>query len=134
MRIGQVAKRADVSVQTVRLYEKLGLLKPPRRSTSGYRDYGDDAVRSMRLVKQAQKVGFGLIEIRSLLDLLETDPKTSVEMRRIAESRLQAIDEKIRKLRTMRNAIRHGLRHCTCPEQFPACVVSRLFDKFDRQE
>ncbi len=128
MRIGQVAAQAEVNVQTVRLYERLGLLKKPGRRASGYREYTDDAVMSIQFIRQAKGLGFTLTEIKSLLDLREKGPHTIAEMRRVARTRLDAIDEKIRQLQSMRAAINHGLSTCDCPEQFPACVFVKLFD------
>ncbi|MEK6321973.1 MAG: heavy metal-responsive transcriptional regulator [Acidobacteriota bacterium] len=129
MRIGSVAAQAEVNVQTVRLYERLGLLKKPGRRASGYRDYSEDAVMSIRFVKQAKGLGFTLTEIKSLLDMRDDGAHTIAEMRALAEARLNAIDEKIRQLQSMREAIHHGLSRCDCAEQFPACVFIKLFDR-----
>ena len=128
MRIGQVAAQAEVNIQTVRLYERLGLLKKPGRRASGYREYTDDAVMSIRFIKQAKGLGFTLTEIKALLDMREEGAHTIAEMRAVAQARLNAIDEKIRQLQSMRAAIDHGLSNCDCPEQFPACVFVKLFD------
>lgn len=133
MRIGQVAEQSEVNVQTVRLYERLGLLTKPPRLSSGYRDYPKDAVISIRFIKQAKELGFTLGDIKSLLDIKKSKTETLDDMRAVAEARLQSIDDKIRKLQQMRKAIKFGLSHCTCPEQFPACVFSRLFNG-DRSE
>ncbi|MEK6407748.1 MAG: heavy metal-responsive transcriptional regulator [Acidobacteriota bacterium] len=133
MRIGEVAAQAEVNVQTVRLYERLGLLKKPGRRASGYREYTEDAVMSIRFVKQAKGLGFTLTEIKSLLDMRENGAHTIAEMRALAEARLSAIDEKIRQLQSMREAIHHGLSRCDCPEQFPACVFVKLFDETGSQ-
>lgn len=133
MRVGQVAALAEVNVQTVRLYERLGLLKKPGRRASGYREYTEDAVMSIRFVKQAQGLGFTLTEIKSLLDMRENGAHTIAEMRALAEARLSAIDKKIRQLQSMREAIHHGLSRCDCPEQFPACVFVKLFDRNDSE-
>lgn len=134
MRIGSVAAQAEVNVQTVRLYERLGLLKKPSRRPSGYREYTEDAVMSIRFVKQAQGLGFTLTEIKSLLDMRQHGAHSIAEMRAIADARLKAIDDKIRQLQSMREAIHHGLSSCNCPEQFPACVFVKLFDGSQRGE
>jgi DNA-binding transcriptional MerR regulator len=128
MRIGQVAEQAEVNVQTVRLYERLGLLENAGRRASGYREYADDAVMSIRFIKQAKGLGFTLSEIKSLLDMRKEGSHTIAEMRAVAQARLNAIDEKIRQLESMRGAIDRGLRNCNCPEQFPACVFVELFE------
>jgi DNA-binding transcriptional MerR regulator len=131
MRIGQVATHARVNVQTVRLYERLGLLAKPVRRASGYREYTDEAVMSIRFIRQAKNLGFTLNEIKSLLDMRNQGSHTIADMRAVATARLNAIDEKIRQLQKMRTAIARGLRNCKCPEQFPACVFVELFEKFD---
>ena len=128
MRIGSIASQAELNVQTVRLYERLGLLKKPCRRASGYREYTEDAVMSIRFVKQAKGLGFTLSEIKSLLDMREDGAHTIADMRAVARARLRAIDEKIQQLQSMREAIHHGLSSCNCPEQFPACVFVKLFD------
>jgi MerR family transcriptional regulator, mercuric resistance operon regulatory protein len=86
MRIGSVAAQADVNVQTVRLYERLGLLKKPGRLASGYREYTEDAVMSIRFVKQAKGLGFTLTEIKSLLDMREEGAHTIADMRSVARA------------------------------------------------
>jgi len=128
MRIGQVAAQAAVNVQTVRLYERIGLLKKPERRVSGYREYSDEAVMSIRFIKQAKGLGFTLSEIKSLLEMRQEGSHTIAEMRAVARARLEAIDEKIRQLKSMRTAIDRGLKNCTCPEQFPSCVFVELFE------
>jgi DNA-binding transcriptional MerR regulator len=133
MRIGQVAAQAEVNVQTVRLYERLGLLKKPGRRASGYRDYTDEVVMFIRFIRQAKSLGFTLNEIKSLIDMREKGSHTIADMRRVAQARLGAIDDKIRQLQAMREAIQRGLNHCRCPEQFPACVFVQLFEKDEAQ-
>lgn len=128
MRIGELAAQAEVNVQTIRLYERLGLLKKPGRRESGYRDYTDDVVTFVRFIRQAKSLGFTLSEIKSLIDMREKGSHTMADMRAIALARLRAIDERIQQLQAMREAIEHGLNHCGCPEQFPACVFVRLFE------
>ena len=134
MRIGSVATQAEVNVQTVRLYERLGLLKKPTRRPSGYREYTEDAVMAIRFVKQAKGLGFTLTEIKSLLDMRQNGTHTIADMRAVATARLDAINEKIRQLQSMREAIQHGLSQCNCAEQFPACVFVKLFDYSQRRD
>ncbi|HSO75278.1 MAG TPA: MerR family transcriptional regulator, partial [Blastocatellia bacterium] len=98
MRIGQLAAQAEVNVQTVRLYERLGLLKKPGRRKSGYREYSDDAVTFIRFIRQAKSLGFTLNEIKSLIDMREKGSHTLADMRALAQARLQAIEDKIRQL------------------------------------
>jgi DNA-binding transcriptional MerR regulator len=132
MRIGQVAAQAKVNVQTVRLYERLGLLEKPIRRASGYREYTNEAAMSIRFILQAKNLGFTLNEIKSLLDMRNQGTHTIADMRAVATARLNAIDEKIHQLQQMRTAIDRGLRNCKCPEQFPSCVFVELFEQFEK--
>lgn len=128
MRIGEVATGAGVSVQTVRLYERRGLLRPARRLASGYRDYSMDAVAFVRFIKQAQQHGFTLEEIKSLIGLRKQAPANATQVREMAQAKVAAIDEKINRLKAQRDAIEHGLNRCRCSEQFPLCIFTRLID------
>ena len=69
MQIGQLAQRADVAIDTVRYYERNGILPKPERQASGYRHYGDEDVSRLRFVRRAKALGFTLVEIRDLLAL-----------------------------------------------------------------
>lgn len=128
MRIGEVASRAGVSIQAVRLYERLGVLKKAKRLPSGYRDYPIEAVAFIGFIKRAQVQGFTLEEIKSLIHLREQSPPAARQMRDLARAKLAVLDEKIRRLQSQRDAIEHGLNECHCSEQFPMCMFSRLID------
>src|SRR5215216_3441883 len=109
MKISEVALRAGVSVQAIRFYERRGLLKPPKRLASGYRDYSADAIIFIGFIKQAQRHGFTLDEIKALIRLRTQSPVGVEKMRQLAKAKLDAIDEKIRQLQAQRDAIEHGL-------------------------
>lgn len=126
MRIGEVATRAGVSVQAVRLYERLGILKRVARLRSGYRDYSQDSVALIRFIKQAQQHGFTLMEIKSLIDLRDVQRGKAEQARRLAEAKLHSIDAQIKRLTEQRRAIAHGLDCCQCNDMFPLCLLTRL--------
>jgi DNA-binding transcriptional MerR regulator len=122
LRTGQVAKASGVNIQTVRFYEREGLLAPPKRSASGYRQYTDDAVRIVTFVKRAQELGFTLREAKQLLRLRSLGPKRAEAATFAAEKKLRAIDEKHRDLTAMRAALASLVDSCkrsggplTCP-------------------
>jgi DNA-binding transcriptional MerR regulator len=122
LRTGQVAKASGVNIQTVRFYEREGLLAPPKRSASGYRQYTDDAVRIVTFVKRAQELGFTLREAKQLLRLRSLGPKRAEAATSAAEKKLRAIDEKLRDLTAMRAALASLVDSCkrsggplTCP-------------------
>jgi len=122
LRTGQVAKASGVNIQTVRFYEREGLLAPPKRSASGYRQYTDDAVRIVTFVKRAQELGFTLREAKQLLRLRSLGPKRAEAARSAAAAKLHDIDEKLRDLNAMRAALTCLMDSCqrsggplTCP-------------------
>jgi len=125
MRIGEVASRAGVSVQAVRLYERRGILKRVTRLRSGYRDYAPDTVALVRFIKQAQQHGFTLNEIKSLIDLRGTRRDEAQPARRLAEAKIAALDAQIKRLSAQRDAIAHGLDCCQCSEMFPLCLLTQ---------
>ena len=99
--IGEVAERAAVNVQTIRYYERRGLLPDPPRSASGYRQYDQRNVARVRFIKRAQALGFSLSDISDLL-ALRVDPSSSCEeVLHHAEIKLRDIDERIEDLRRM---------------------------------
>ena len=105
MTIGEVADRSDVNVQTIRYYERRGLLTAPPRSPGGYRQYAPDNVARIRFIKRAQALGFSLNDIAELL-ALRVDPSSNCdEVLHHAEVKLGQIDEKIAALRGMRRSL-----------------------------
>jgi DNA-binding transcriptional MerR regulator len=119
---GQVAKAGGVNIQTVRFYEREGLLPPPRRSASGYRQYTEEAVRIVTFVKRAQELGFTLREAKQLVRLRALGPKRAEAAKSAAEAKLRDIDEKLRALTAMRAALASLVDSCrrsggsiTCP-------------------
>ena len=123
MRIGEVATQAQVNIQTVRLYERLGLLKAPRRTTSGYRDYPQAAVERLRFIKEAQELGFTLREIKQLIALREAKSFSTVQVAEIAQAKLREIENKIAWLTRMRDALAQGMAGCHCEGVAEACVL-----------
>jgi Cu(I)-responsive transcriptional regulator len=112
MWITETAREAGVNTQTLRYYERRGLLpKPPRRG-SGYRDYSDDAVRIVRFIKRAQELGFSLDEIEQLIRLRGVRRGERQRVRAIAERKVVEIDKKIAQLQSMRAALDHLIASC----------------------
>ncbi len=123
MRIGELAARADVNIDTIRYYERRGLLEPPERLVSGYRVYDADAVRRVSFIRRAQAVGFTLHEIEDLLALWNdsADSCQAVEERaRVARER---IDAKIRDLSRMRRALDQYVSACQHRPALDACPL-----------
>lgn len=110
--IGRLAHAADVNVQTVRYYERRGLVPAPPRTDSGYRQYPRDSVARVRFIKRAQRLGFSLREIAKLLDLRVHPRSNCTEMRMKAEGKRAEIDGKIEALRDLRTALDDVIAAC----------------------
>ena len=121
MRIGKVAAQAGVNVQTIRFYERKGLLKPPRRSVSSYRDYPVETVEVIQFIKRNQKYGFTLKEIRTLLKVLATPSPRVLDLRESCQERIRALDEQIRYLQAIRDDLSAKLDVCECRDGRTLC-------------
>ena len=112
MRIGTLASRAGVNVQTVRYYERRGLLDDPRNRSEGYREYAGDTLDRLRFIRRAQELGFTLNEIAELLEL-RTDPNTTANaVKARAEDKIRRVESKIRDLEEIRHALVHLAGRC----------------------
>ena len=121
MRIGQLAARSAVSVQTIRYYERRGLLKKPRRLSSGYRDYSPESAAIVTFIKRSQESGFTLKEIGTILRLLSTHSLNAVEARARVENKVLQIDERIQSLELIRKKLSEALKTCECRDGRSLC-------------
>ncbi len=120
--IGQVAFRSGVGIETVRFYEREGLLAKPERTVSGYRQFDEEVIIRLRFIQRAKELGFTLSEIKELLSL-RVDPDTSCEdVRARAEIKIADIEGKIKTLQRMKKALMQLTHECcekgggfTCP-------------------
>lgn len=103
--IGKLAREAEVTPDTVRYYEKEGLLAPARKSDAGYRLYDEDAARRLRFIRQAQQCGFSLTEIPELLTLKNSDAACCKDVKSVAIAKKLQLEHKIRALQTMSGAL-----------------------------
>ena len=127
MRIGEVAAEAGVNIQTLRYYERRGLLPEPERSNSGYRAYDRDTVRLIRFIKSAQELGFTLREIEDLIELRRT-PRCGAEVRAVAAAKVDDIERRIRQLRAMRKALGELVAACDSERGNPTCPIIEALD------
>jgi Hg(II)-responsive transcriptional regulator len=112
MWISEAAEQAGVNVQTLRYYERRGLLPRPPRRSSGYREFPDDAVRVVRFIKRAQELGFTLDEIEELLRLRRNTGRNRARIRTVAERRIVQIEQKITELERMKRALKTLVHAC----------------------
>ena len=123
MRIGHLAGKAGVAVDTVRYYERQGLLPPPMRRPSGYRDYGNDELQQLRFVRRCKALGFTLDETRELLRL-NSDPKTDrAEVRALTERRLADVDAKLLELQALRDSLAELAKSCSGRGSLESCPI-----------
>ncbi len=102
---GQLAKKAQVNVQTIRYYERRGLIHEPPRRASGYRQYSQEDLTLIRFIKRAQELGFSLREIKELLDLRVDTTRTCQDVKKRADVKIADIELKIETLQRMKSAL-----------------------------
>lgn len=112
MLIGELAEKADVSIDTIRYYEREGLIAPVSVRGSGYREFDKASVETLRFVVRAKDLGFSLKEIRNLLRLKDSPDTTCGEIRALAESKLADISGKIETLKAMKTDLAGLLAQC----------------------
>ena len=120
--IGQAAERADVSVKMVRYYESIGLVPRASRTQGGYRLYTENDIHQLVFIRRARALGFTIDEIGKLLALWRNKRRASAEVKRLALSHIDALEEKIAELEAMRDSLRHLARHCHGDER-PDCPI-----------
>ncbi|HMG28751.1 MAG TPA: MerR family transcriptional regulator [Jiangellaceae bacterium] len=125
MRSGQVAAAAGVNAQTLRYYERRGLLEEPRRTLGGHRMYPTEAVTTLRMIKVAQRLGFTLDEIADLLDTARHHhgDQSDTGLRRRAAAKLREVETKIVDLEVIRDSLRAAL-DAGC-DDLAACAATR---------
>ena len=110
MQIKELSDKTGLSKETIRYYEKIGLLPKAKRSESGYRYYNNDIVEKIRMVHIAKGLGFSLTEIKDLTKLLFLNNLTKKEMAKKLETKRYEIDQKIQSLQTIKKEINNVLK------------------------
>jgi DNA-binding transcriptional MerR regulator len=132
LKIGEVAKQAGVGIETIRYYEREGLLPPPMRQRAihhaGYRLYEPDTVRCLRFILRAKSLGFTLKEIGDLLGLRVDLVASRAEMRDQARLHLQGVEEKLRDLQKIRRSLLHLIDECEHGDQSSPCPILEFLD------
>ena len=128
LRIGQVAAEASVNVETVRYYERTGMLAVPARTDTGYRQYDVEAVRRIRFIKHAQALGFSLKEIRDLLALRVRHGTACGPIERQTRKKIALIDDKLRELTALRRTLKGLVSSCEARETTGECPVLEILE------
>lgn len=131
MTIGEVAKAAEIGVETVRFYEREGLIAEPPRRRSGYRQYPPDTVRRLRFIRRAKELGFTLTEIGELLELRVDPTKSCADVRTLARAKMADIEAKMLDLARIQAALAELVRTCRGKGATSDCPI---LDALDEQE
>lgn len=131
--IGKVAKSAGVGVETIRFYEREGLLRAPSRRDSGYREYSTDAIRTVQFIQRAKALGFSLREIRELFALRLAPDATCSDIKARAQAKVGDIEAKIESLRRMKRALEKLSRACDGTGAVSACPILDALEDGGRQ-
>ena len=120
--IGQAAKLTGVSAKMIRHYESIGLVPEAKRTFSNYRVYSQEAIHTLNFVKRARHLGFALKDIALLLNLWQDRDRASAEVKALAASHIDEIDQRMKELRSMRETLTHLVRNCRGDDR-PDCPI-----------
>ena len=122
MKIGEIAKKAEMPVKTVRYYDEIDLVKPNGRSDAGYRTYNDIALRQLVFIRRARAFDFSIEECRELLGLFTDQQRTSADVKSIAQKRLTQIKAKQAELQRLHDELAHLVTACRGDNR-PDCPI-----------
>jgi MerR family mercuric resistance operon transcriptional regulator len=120
--IGRLAQLGGVNLETVRYYERRGLLPKPPRTEAGYRQFSPDAAHRLRFIKRAQELGFSLEEVRELL-ALRLELGNCADVRARAQAKIADIEEKMKTLAAMKSTLRGFVNQCEQSASTSECVI-----------
>lgn len=121
MNIGDVSRKSGLPAKTIRYYEDIGLVTPPR-SENGYRAFRETELHKLAFLGRARELGFTIEDCRTLLALYEDDGRESSQVKRVAQDHLHKIDEKIGQLQSMRGTLAHLIDECAGDHR-PDCPI-----------
>ena len=112
LNIGSVAEATGLPAKTIRYYESIGLVGPPRRTGGNYRLYDERDVTTLRFIERARRLGFSLKEVAELLTLWRDRHRASADVRRLAEAQIRRVDARLSELQDMRRSLQHLMDRC----------------------
>ena len=130
--IGTVAKETGIGIETIRFYERKGLIKPPPRNASGYRQYSKDVIKRIRFIKNAKELGFSLKEISELLSLRLTSRSKCSQVRKNTSDKISEVERKIETLQKMRKALKKLLLACDTNTRSADCPILKALEQTRR--
>ena len=124
----QLARKTGCNLETIRYYEKIGIMPDPPRSTKGYRSYDDAHVKRLKFVMRSRDLGFSLEEVRGLLGLVDDRSRTCAEVQIIAEDHLTDVQAKIADLQRIERVLSDTVARCTGDAAPECAVIDALLD------
>lgn len=134
MNIGEAAAATGVSVKMIRYYEDIGLVGPALRTYSGYRVYQDKDIQTLRFVRRARDLGFTVKQIEGLLTLWRDRGRASADVKRIAQGHVEALEQKMRELSEMIDALNHLSQNCSGDHRPDCPILATLGSDADKAE
>ncbi len=126
--IGKVSRRTGVNIETIRYYERIGVMPKPLRTEGGHRTYGADEIRRLAFVKRSRELGFSLAEVRALLGLVDTGAYTCAEVHEMTMRHLATVREKVADLRAMERVLKNMAAECSRGDVPDCPIVDSLFN------
>jgi len=126
--IGALSGRTKVNIETIRYYEKVGVLPPPPRTDGGHRVYGQEHVKRLSFVRRSRELGFSLDEVRQMLRLVDGGDVTCEQVREITLEHLTDVEKKIADLRRMQKTLKETAAKCAGDETPDCPIIEALFD------
>ncbi len=120
MRIGELARTVDVNVETIRYYQRIGLLELPKKPYGGMRSYNDESLQRLRFIRRAQQLGFSLEDIRELLELSSSDCE---RVEKLAVEKLSLVKAKLRQLRRIESILARTVEQCARRKGNQPCPI-----------
>jgi len=128
MRIGELAKLANCDVETIRYYEKVGMLSEPPRTATGYRAYTPEHAEILRFIRQCRSLRMGLAEIRTLITLKNDRYEGCQSVNKLLEQHVDAIDRQLLDLHSLRNQLVQLRDQCQAPHLIRDCAILHQLD------
>jgi len=129
LKTGELAKQTGVNIETLRFYEREGLLPQPPRRASGYREYPPESVQRIRFIHRSKELGFTLREIKGLLEL-RVDPETTcAQVRKHAAEKISGIKQKITDLKAIERALKTLMDTCSVSGSIDGCPILKHLEK-----
>ena len=123
MKIGEVAKRSEVGIETIRYYERQGLLAEPQRRPSGYRQYDESVLARLQFIRRAKELGFTLAEVKELVGLWYDTETRCEHVRARAERKVEDIESKICSLQKMKRSLKKLITTCQATDSIDDCPL-----------